>query len=176
MNKSAFKKGYSAKRGRGQPPFEPSKDQRTLVKLMAGFGIPHDRMRLGITNPYTKKPISRDVLERAFARELEIGTIEMDIAAMKSITAQIKKGNVTMLIWYSKNRWGWRDSYDATLRGGAGGVEEASNGQRGMVITIRGGLPDPPEFANPGPEASGISGGDSVPNEPSSHAHSDVTP
>jgi hypothetical protein len=101
MNTSAIKKG-GPKRGRGQPPFEPTKDQRTLVKLMAGFGIPHDRMRLGITNPYTTKPISRDVLERAFAHELEVGSIEMDITAMRSMAMLIKKANPTMLIWYSK--------------------------------------------------------------------------
>jgi hypothetical protein len=147
MNTSALKKGCRVKRGRGQPPFEPTKDQRTLVKLMAGFGIPHDRMRLGITNRYTNKPISRDVLERAFADELEVGSVEMDIAAMRSMATQIKKGNVTMLIWYSKNRWGWRDHYDARLSTPSGEGGEA----KGMVITIRGGLPDPPEFTQDEP-------------------------
>jgi hypothetical protein len=146
MNNSALKKARKVKRGRGQPPFEPTKDQRTLVKLMAGFGIPHDRMRLGITNPYTKKPISRDVLERAFAHELEVDSIEMDIAAMKSMAMQIKKGNTTMLIWYSKNRWGWRDNCDTMLRDCGGGGGNGEHGERGMVITIRVGLPDPPEF------------------------------
>jgi hypothetical protein len=168
MNTSALKKGGKAKRARGQPPFEPTKDQRTLIKLMAGFGIPHDRMRLGIPNPYSGRPISRDVLERAFAYELEVGSVDMDIAAMKSMAMQIKKGNVTMLIWYSKNRWGWRDSYDAMLRGAAGGVGQGPDGQRGMVITIRGGLPDPPEVANPDPEASGVSE-DAVPYGQPSH-------
>jgi hypothetical protein len=149
MNNSALKKRPLTKRGRGQPPFEPTKDQRTLVKLMAGFGIPHDRMRLGITNRYTNKPISRDVLERAFADELEVGSVEMDIEAMRSMAAQIIKGNATMLIWYTKNRWGWRDDPADHGSGRGGGNSE------GMIITIRGGLPDPPEFTDPGsPNAS----------------------
>jgi hypothetical protein len=85
------------------------------------------RLRLGIANPYTKKPISRDVLERAFADELEVGSVEMDVEAMRSMAAQIKKGNATMLIWYTKNRWGWRDHYDARLSTPSGEGGEAKD-------------------------------------------------
>src|SRR3984893_12865768 len=73
-------------------------------------------------------PISRDVPERAFAHELEVGSIEMDIAAMKSMAMQIKKGNTTMLIWYSKNRWGWRDNCDTMLPDCGGGGDTPHRG------------------------------------------------
>jgi hypothetical protein len=33
----------SEKRGRGQPKFEPTPDQRSQVKLMKAMGIPEDR-------------------------------------------------------------------------------------------------------------------------------------
>ena len=35
----------SEKRGRGQPKFEPTPDQRSQVKLMKAMGIPEDRAR-----------------------------------------------------------------------------------------------------------------------------------
>ena len=43
----------SEKRGRGQPKFEPTPDQRSQVKLMKAMGIPEDRARQNI--PWTKK-------------------------------------------------------------------------------------------------------------------------
>ena len=41
----------SEKRGRGQPKFEPTQDQRDQVKLMKALGIPEDRICKTITNP-----------------------------------------------------------------------------------------------------------------------------
>jgi hypothetical protein len=34
----------SEKRGRGQPKFEPTQDQRSQVKMMKALGIPEDRI------------------------------------------------------------------------------------------------------------------------------------
>ena len=44
----------SEKRGRGQPKFEPTQDQRDQVKLMKALGIPEDRICKTITNPRDK--------------------------------------------------------------------------------------------------------------------------
>ena len=60
----------SEKRGRGQPKFEPTQDQRSQVKLMKALGIPEDRICQTITNPRTKKPVAPMTLARAFAPEL----------------------------------------------------------------------------------------------------------
>ena len=60
----------SEKRGRGQPKFEPTQDQRSQVKQMKALGIPEDRICKTITNPRTGKPVSPMTLARAFAREL----------------------------------------------------------------------------------------------------------
>ena len=46
------------KRGRGQPKFEPTPDQRSRVKLMKALGIPGDRIRKTITNQRTGKPVA----------------------------------------------------------------------------------------------------------------------
>ena len=66
----------SEKRGRGQPKFEPTPDQRSQVTMMKALGIPEDRICKTITNPRTKKPVAPMTLARAFARELESGAPE----------------------------------------------------------------------------------------------------
>src|SRR5258706_16304243 len=66
----------SEKRGRGQPKFEPTPDQRSQVKLMKAVGIPEDRICKTITNPRTRKPVAPMTLARAFAAELESGATE----------------------------------------------------------------------------------------------------
>ena len=48
----------SEKRGRGQPKFEPTPEQRSQVKLMKAVGIPEDRVCKTITNPRTGKPVA----------------------------------------------------------------------------------------------------------------------
>ena len=47
------------KRGRGQPKFEPTQDQRSQVKLMKALGIPEDRICKTITNPPGGPPRAR---------------------------------------------------------------------------------------------------------------------
>jgi nitroreductase len=60
----------SEKRGRGQPKFEPTQDQRNQVKMMKALGIPEDRICTTITNPRTGIPVAPMTLARAFAPEL----------------------------------------------------------------------------------------------------------
>ena len=64
------------KKGRGQPKFEPTQDQRNQVKLMKALGIPEDRICKTISNPRTGKPVAPMMLARAFAPELERGATE----------------------------------------------------------------------------------------------------
>src|SRR5262245_42316275 len=66
----------SEKRGRGQPKFEPTRDQRSQVKQMKALGIPEDRICKTITNPRTGKPVAPMTLARAFAAELDSGATE----------------------------------------------------------------------------------------------------
>src|ERR1700720_3032580 len=66
----------SEKRGRGQPKFEPTQDQRSQVKQMKALGIPEDRICKTITNPQPGKPVAPMTLARAFAAELESGATE----------------------------------------------------------------------------------------------------
>jgi hypothetical protein len=108
-NKPTHKKATPEKRGRGQPAFEPTDEQRNLVKLLAGFGIPQERICLVVNSPRTGRPITKETLERAFAHGLEVGSIEMDSVCASMLATKVRQGNMTAIIWYMKNRMGWRD-------------------------------------------------------------------
>lgn len=69
----------SPKRKRGRPDgtgFHPSAEQRHLVKVMSGMGIPEDQMVSAIINPSTKKPISPYTLRKHFREELDMGFVQ----------------------------------------------------------------------------------------------------
>ena len=57
-----------ARPGAGQPPFEPTKEQRRMVSILAGMGRPHKEIATLVVNPRTGKPID-DVTLRL--RQLE---------------------------------------------------------------------------------------------------------
>jgi hypothetical protein len=103
--------------------FEPTQEQRDLVRLLAGYGVTPDRICKVIKNPDTRRPIATTTLERRFKDELECGSAEMDAVCMGMLTKKIREGNIVAMIWYMKNRMGWRDvsevqrtnEYDVTV-------------------------------------------------------------
>jgi hypothetical protein len=57
-------------------------------------------------------------LERCFADELECGSVEMDAVACGMLAKRIREGNLTAIIWYQKNRMGWKDVVEQQRHGG----------------------------------------------------------
>ena len=113
----------SEKRGRGQPKFEPTQDQRYRVKLMKALGIPEDRICKTITNPRTNKPVAAMTLARAFAPELESGATEVHTLVGNFIVCAIlgkkpalgdpiknEQVRMTAAIFYAKTKMGWRET------------------------------------------------------------------
>ena len=113
----------SEKRGRGQPKFEPTQDQRNQVKLMKAVGLPEDRICKTITNPRTGKPVAPMTLARAFAAELESGATEFHALVGNFILCAIlgkkpalgdaiksEQVRMTAAIFYAKTKMGWRET------------------------------------------------------------------
>lgn len=72
-------KPASPKRKRGRPEgtgFHPTPEQRHLVKVMAGMGIPEEQMVTAVLNPTSKKPISPVTLRAHFREELDQGMVQ----------------------------------------------------------------------------------------------------
>jgi hypothetical protein len=105
--------------------FEPTKEHRELVKLLAGYGIPEARIVKVVRNPHTRRPIQVPTLHKHFAEELESGAEEMNAVVCAMLSTKIRQGNIVAIIWYMKNRMGWKDV-----------VEQRSLGELDMAIQI----------------------------------------
>jgi hypothetical protein len=117
--------------------FEPNQEQRDLVKLMSAFGIPNERIARVIRNPKTQRHISAGTLEKRFAEELLTGSVEMDAICAGALAAKIREGNVTAIIWFTKNRWGWKD-YGIVERNGVDLKVQVSASELARELEARG--------------------------------------
>jgi hypothetical protein len=89
--------------------FKPTVEHRALVKLLAGYMIPYDRITKAIYNPLTRRPIGVTTLLKHFEHELEAGRAEVDSLIAEGLTKKLREGHMTALIWCSKNLWSWCD-------------------------------------------------------------------
>ena len=105
----------------GRQKFVPTPDQRDMVKLLAGRGIPQEDIRRLILNPQTGKPLSIKTLERAFATEIKTAKTELDfkvgqfimdsILGRTPVNAKPRKDDrerARLAIFYAKTRMGWK--------------------------------------------------------------------
>jgi hypothetical protein len=94
-----------ARPGAGKPPsIVPTDQQRHIVALLAAFERPQAEIASLIVSEKTKKPISVDVLRRAFADELASGPAKFAAAVARSAYHLLEKNNVPMTIFALKQR------------------------------------------------------------------------
>jgi hypothetical protein len=89
--------------------FVPSAENREVVKLLAGFAVPKDRICRCVRNPETRRPIGIPTLEKHFADELDTGFAELNALVCGKLAKKIAEGNVVAIIWTMKNLYGWSD-------------------------------------------------------------------
>lgn len=75
------------KRGRGQPPFAPTKRQRHEVEVWAAGGLSEESIAHAIG-------ISRTTLRKHFAQELDVGADKKRGEVVAALFAAAKSGNV----------------------------------------------------------------------------------
>ena len=105
----------------GRKTFVPTADQRNTVKIMAGLGIPEDKICLTVINPQTNKPISTPTLRRAFRHEIDTAQTELNTsvgnALIKAALGErpisgepIKSdaARVNAMMFYLECRAGWK--------------------------------------------------------------------
>src|SRR5262249_31109454 len=76
----------------GRPPFQPTREDRERVAVLAALGLSHDLMRMVVHNPATGRAIERITLVKHFAHELEAGGAIMDLKVAEAITRGIVAG------------------------------------------------------------------------------------
>jgi hypothetical protein len=101
--------------------FEPTDEQRKLVREMATAGIPVGHICLMVRWPHNDRPITYKTLKAHFARELFEGGIQTNTIAIGSLFASVKAGNVAAQIFWAKTRLGWRETtrHEVTGKDGA---------------------------------------------------------
>jgi hypothetical protein len=115
---TAEAKNRSPPRRPGRKPldgFEPSKEQREVVSLLAAFGRPYGTICRLIINPVTGKPISPDLLVKVFADEIANAAAKLDLIVATSIASKLKAGDTWALNNYTINRWGWNRDRSVAL-------------------------------------------------------------
>lgn len=96
--------------GKGRPPFVPTKEQRQLVKMLVGFGIPQEGI-VQLVKDDKGKPISRETLNKYFRPELDAGTHEANAKVAGALfKAAIEQNNVGAMIFWLKTRARWKET------------------------------------------------------------------
>jgi hypothetical protein len=102
----------------GRKKFVPTPHHRDLVKLLAGRGIPQEHIRQLILNPQTGKPLSIKTLERAFATEIKIAKVELNIQVARFVMDTIlgrrpvnakpikdERSRLSLAIFFARRAW-----------------------------------------------------------------------
>lgn len=99
-----------------RPPHKASEDARKTVRLLSGFGIPHDQIaaEIGVSPP---------TLHKHYQEDLDAGTRQANARVAQSLFKKATgegSQSVTAAIWWTKARMGWRgESVEVTGKDGA---------------------------------------------------------
>jgi hypothetical protein len=127
--------------------FEPTEEQRRLVRAMAGFGIRQDDIAAHLE-------IDPKTLRKHFRRELDRGTVEANAKVAQSLFNMATSGNnVAAAIFWMKARAGWREKHDLEVTGKDGAPLVPQPPPPIRVTFVRPGdpLPAPATTQPPGP-------------------------
>ena len=90
---------------RGGAMFEPSDEQRRMVKVMSGFGIPQ-------TDIASQVGIDTKTLRKHFREELDWGMTEANMRVAQSLFSMATTGgSVAAAIFWMKAHAGWREKH-----------------------------------------------------------------
>ena len=97
------------------PRFQPSPEQRELVRMLSGIGTRAAEICLLVKNPATGKPIDEKTLRLRFREELDEGMVQANARVGKTLFqfATDPKGgpkSVTAAIFWMKCRAGWKET------------------------------------------------------------------
>lgn len=111
---------------RGGVPYQPTDEQRRLVKVMSGFGIPQQDIASQIG-------VDAKTLRKHFREELDRGMTEANMRVAQSLfNMATTGGSVAAAIFWMKARAGWREKHE---------VEHTGDGIRSPQFVVYAGYP-----------------------------------
>lgn len=93
------------KKGRGQPPYQPTEADRTTVTVMVACGVKHEDIALCLGTA----GIDDKTLRLHFRRELDIGIAKVNALCGQGIVRAMQAGEAWALCFWAKTRMGWRE-------------------------------------------------------------------
>jgi len=109
-----------------RPAFAPTDEQRRLVRSLATYGIPQDRIAAEVINPETGDAIDPKTLRLHFRAELNTGNTKATAQVAQALfNNAVKKNNVVAQIFWLKTQARWSETpQKIELTGEAGGPIE----------------------------------------------------
>ncbi|MGC9239812.1 MAG: hypothetical protein ACP5D5_09135 [Acidithiobacillus sp.] len=109
-----------------KPRFQPTPEQREMVRMLSGVGTRAADICLLVKNPATGKPIDEKTLRLHFREELDEGAVQANARVAKTLFnfATDPKGGmkaVTAGIFWLKTRSGWKETAGLEVSGPDGG-------------------------------------------------------
>jgi hypothetical protein len=114
------------RQGLGQPPFEPTREQRRFVAAMAGTRMTWDEMCQLVLNPRSGKPISKETLGKYFRQELDAGKAKLKAKVAGKWMDAIDKGEQWAVQFALRHICGYRDG-EVSVNVGADGETRTSS-------------------------------------------------
>lgn len=122
---------HGSEHARGGVMYAPTEEQRRLVKVMSGFGIPQPDIAAQIG-------IDAKTLRKHFREELDRGMTEANMRVAQSLfNMATTGGSVAAAIFWMKARSGWREKHE---------VEHTGDGVRSPQFVIYAGYPQGEEL------------------------------
>lgn len=121
----------------GRPRFEPTAEQRAAVTMLAGCGVPVDRIALVTINPQTNRPIDPKTVRVAFAAELAGAHALIERAMIETIVAAARRGSVDAAKFWLRTRAGWKEPQAVELTGAGGGPVAVSTSEANATAEVR---------------------------------------
>ncbi len=86
--------------------FEPTAEQRRLVRAFSGFGVSQEAIAEHLS-------VDPKTLRKYFREEIDRGTTEANVKVAQSLFQMATQGrNVAAAIFWMKARGGWREKHD----------------------------------------------------------------
>jgi DNA-binding XRE family transcriptional regulator len=122
------------KRGRGQPPHEPTQQQRKMVESMSAYGIPQEDISKVVG-------INRTTLAKHYREELDTATAKACAKVAETLYRQAtdvkNPRSATAAIFWLKTRGGWRETVVVDNTSSDGTMSPAGPAQEAALAAMR---------------------------------------
>lgn len=142
-----------------RPAFQPTAEQRDLVRTLAGVGTRAADICLLLKSPTTGDPIDEKTLRKYFRAELDEGTVQATAKVARTLFAYATdpgggSPSVTAAIFWMKTRAGWRETQHLEHSSPDGSMSPKTPSRIEFEIIEHTPNPDPPSLPPPAGEGS----------------------